>query len=94
MPTEKKRIGYLPRRPIKELIAKLSEEQNISQSKIVGILVEEALIARGVNIPLLELTNNNNKDKYNVSKFNFNNNKVIYDDLNEMISDSGVTYKK
>ena len=43
-----KRIGYLPRKRVLEIIDKISESESISRSKVVGILVEEALDARGI----------------------------------------------
>ena len=41
-----KRIGYLPRKRVLEIIDKISQTESISRSKVVGILVEEALGAR------------------------------------------------
>ena len=43
-----KRIGYLPRKRVLEIIDKISKSESISRSKVVGILVEEALDARGI----------------------------------------------
>ena len=43
-----KRIGYLPRKRVLEIIDKISQAESISRSKVVGILVEEALDARGI----------------------------------------------
>ena len=51
MPTPRKRIGFLPRTQVQEIIDQLSIEENLSQSKVVGILVEEALAARGIFDP-------------------------------------------
>ena len=48
MPTKKRRIGFIPRITVLELINKLSFESNLSISKIVNILVEEALHKRGL----------------------------------------------
>ena len=48
MPTKKKRVGFIPRRDVLELISKLSYENNLSYSKIINILVEEALYTRGM----------------------------------------------
>ena len=47
MPSTRKRIGYLPSINAQETITKIANKENLSQSKVVGILVEEALIARG-----------------------------------------------
>ena len=48
MPTKKKRVGFIPREDVLELIDKLSTENNLSNSKIISILVEEALSIRGI----------------------------------------------
>ena len=48
MPTKKKRVGFIPRVEVMRLIDKLSIENNLSNSKIVSILVEEALSTRGI----------------------------------------------
>ena len=48
MPTKKKRVGFIPRNIVLEIINKLSFENNLSNSKIINILVEEALIQRGI----------------------------------------------
>ena len=48
MPTKKKRVGFIPREDVFEIIEKLSTENNLSNSKIISILVEEALSIRGI----------------------------------------------
>ena len=48
MDTKVKRIGYLPRKRVLEIIDEISKSESISRSKVVGILVEEALGARGI----------------------------------------------
>jgi len=48
MPTKKKRVGFIPRDDVMRIIAKLSIENNLSNSKIISILVEEALSIRGI----------------------------------------------
>tara|TARA_Y100001933_G_C18906217_1_gene524730 strand:- start:64 stop:429 length:366 start_codon:yes stop_codon:yes gene_type:complete len=48
MPTNKKRVGFIPREEVMIILKKLSEEENLSQSKIVSILVEEALEKREI----------------------------------------------
>ena len=47
MPTKKKRVGFIPREDVMKIIDKLSTENNLSNSKIINILVEEALSLRG-----------------------------------------------
>ena len=48
MPTKKKRVGFIPREDVMRIIEKLSIENNLSNSKIISILVEEALSVRGI----------------------------------------------
>jgi len=48
MPTKKKRVGFIPREDVMRIIENLSTENNLSNSKIISILVEEALSIRGI----------------------------------------------
>jgi len=48
MPTKKKRVGFIPREDVMRIINNLSLENNLSNSKIISILVEEALSTRGI----------------------------------------------
>ena len=48
MPTLRKRIGFLPKSEVQTLIEKICIHNKLSQSKVTGILVEEALKSRGV----------------------------------------------
>ena len=48
MPTKKRRVGFIPRSDVLDVINKLSFESNLSISKIINILVEEALYKRGI----------------------------------------------
>ena len=48
MPTKKKRVGFIPREDVMRIIDKMSIENNLSNSKIISILVEEALSIRGL----------------------------------------------
>ena len=48
MPTKKKRVGFIPREDVMKVIDILSLENNLSISKIISILVEEALCIRGI----------------------------------------------
>ena len=66
MPTKKKRVGFIPREDVMRIIDKLSIENNLSNSKIISILVEEALSIRGIfnkkngkAIKSYQLNNNN-----------------------------------
>ncbi len=48
MPSLRKRIGFLPSEEVHEIIEKLCKANEFSQSKVTGLLVEEALRSRGV----------------------------------------------
>ena len=56
MPSQRKRIGYLPRPDVQKILDKICRENKLSQSKVTGILVEEALSSRGI------INTANNKD--------------------------------
>ena len=47
MPTKKKRIGFIPSSDVLKIIDDISVEHNYSNSKVVNVLIEEALNARG-----------------------------------------------
>ena len=47
MPSQRKRIGFLPSEEVHEIIEKLCTANEFSQSKVTGLLVEEALRSRG-----------------------------------------------
>ena len=48
MPTQRRRIGFLPRSEVQKIIDKICNHNKLSQSKVTGILVEEALSSRGL----------------------------------------------
>ena len=68
MPSPRKRIGFLPSEEVHEIIEKLCTANEFSQSKVTGLLVEEALRSRGV---LNESYGQNNNDKNNFINFTF-----------------------
>ena len=100
MPSPRKRIGFLPSEEVHEIIEKLCTANEFSQSKVTGILVEEALRSRGVlnksfgqnNFKKSELINFSfDPDPFfenNKSPFNVNdyevNKKVLSDDIKMM----------
>ena len=90
MPSKRKRIGYLPSLNIQEIITNIANEEKISQSKLVGILVQEALIARG----LVELKNTDDliSKRTDSIKNKINNSTYKYRYIDELISDKGITY--
>ena len=78
MPTKKKRVGFIPREDVMRIIDKLSIENNLSNSKIIGILVEEALSIRGIF----------NKKNGKISKsyqLNIDNSQILSDNSNDFI---------
>ena len=70
MPSQRKRIGFLPSDEVHEIIEKLCKANEFSQSKVTGLLVEEALRSRGV---LNESFILNTKDKDDFINFSFEN---------------------
>ena len=48
MPSQRKRIGFLPSEEVHDIIDKICKANKYSQSKVTGILVEEALRSRGL----------------------------------------------
>ena len=55
MPSPRTRIGFLPSEEVHEIIEKLCTANEFSQSKVTGLLVEEALRSRGVlNQPFVQ----------------------------------------
>ena len=85
-----KRIGYLPRKRVLEIIAQISKSESISRSKVVGILVEEALDARGIaNFGYSNLS----KTKSFSSEIYTDNQPIknISDSEDEFVDDSGYT---
>ena len=60
MPSPRKRIGFLPSEEVHKIIEKLCTANKFSQSKVTGLLVEEALRSRKV---LNESLVQNNFDK-------------------------------
>ena len=68
MPSPRKRIGFLPSEEVHEIIEKLCTVNEFSQSKVTGLLVEEALRSRGV---LNESDGQNKADKEDLINFSF-----------------------
>ena len=79
MPTKKRRVGFIPRNDVLEIIGKLSFENNLSYSKIVCILVEEALFKRGI------LTAMDKEDCLTKNKISDNNYSIDSDSYKKFI---------
>ena len=77
MPSPRKRIGFLPSEEVHKIIEKLCTANQFSQSKVTGLLVEEALRSRGVLNESFDTNTRNKKDFINFSfeqeKFSKNN---------------------
>ena len=100
MPSPRKRIGFLPSVEVHEIIEKLCTAYEFSQSKVTGLLVEEALRSRGVlnesfvqnkieKRDLINLSfNQETFSENNKSPFNVDeyeiNKKVLFDDIKMM----------
>ena len=78
MPTKKKRVGFIPREDVMRIIEKLSTENNLSNSKIISILVEEALSVRGI---------------FNKKNGNATQSYLLIDNNSQNISDSSDNFK-
>ena len=99
MPSPRKRIGFLPSEEVHEIIEQLCTANEFSQSKVTGLLVEEALRSRGIlnqsfcqKKPEGDLINfsfdqetfsENNKSLLNVEDYEVNKN-VLSDDIKMM----------
>ena len=94
MPSNRKRIGFLPSEEVHNIIEKICKDNKFSQSKVTGILVEEALRSRGAlkNIKysrsfriIDEYTNPDNLSKESPlnpnNQYSYINNKNMKEDL-------------
>ena len=91
MENKVKRIGYLPRKRVLEIIDEISKSESVSRSKVVGILVEEALGARG--IANFGYNNSNKSNLYHSNNYNNIQNESINigEAEDEFVDDSGYT---
>ena len=81
MPTKKKRVGFIPREDVMRIIDKLSIENNLSNSKIISILVEEALSIRGI-------FNKKNGKATQSYQFNKENSQNLFDNSGDFIDNA------
>ena len=100
MPSQRKRIGFLPSEEVHAIIDKLCLANEFSQSKVTGLLVEEALRSRGVlsnsfpakesdilnfiNYSIDQETLSKNNKSFNSSNVYTVNKKSISDDIKMM----------
>ena len=62
MPTNKKRVTFIPALEVQKILDKLCNEGKISHSKLAGKLVEEGILFREIFSPLT-LDDNKNKNR-------------------------------
>ena len=86
MPTKKKRVGFIPREDVMKIIDKLSIENNLSNSKIISILVEEALSIRG----MFNKKNGKATQSYQLNKENSQN---LFDNSDNLIDNAKLSIK-
>ena len=91
MPSPRKRIGFLPSEEVHEIIEKLCTANEFSQSKVTGLLVEEALRSRGVLNESYGQNQNNNRDFIN---FSFDNERFSVDNKSPLNVDEYAVNKK
>ena len=91
MPSPRKRIGFLPSEEVHEIIEKLCTANEFSQSKVTGLLVEEALRSRGV---LNKSFGKNYIDKGDLINFSFDRETLSEDNKSPRNMDEFVVNKK
>ena len=91
MENKVKRIGYLPRKRVLEIIDEISKSESISRSKVVGLLVEEALDARGIENFGYGNISKSNSYKSDIYKEVQNENLQSKSAEDEFVDDSGYT---
>ena len=91
MPSPRKRIGFLPSEEVHEIIEKLCTANQFSQSKVTGLLVEEALRSRGV---LNESSGQNHNDIANFLNFSFDHETISENNKSSLNLDDYEVNKK
>ena len=91
MPSPRKRIGFLPSEEVHEIIEKLCTANEFSQSKVTGLLVEEALRSRGV---LNESYGQNQNNKDDFINFSFDNETIFENNKSPENGDDYLVNKK
>ena len=91
MPSPRKRIGFLPSEEVHEIIEKLCTANEFSQSKVTGLLVEEALRSRGV---LNDSYGKNQNEKNDFINFSFDHEKFSENNKSPLSVDEYAVNKK
>ena len=91
MPSPRKRIGFLPSEEVHEIIEKLCIANEFSQSKVTGLLVEEALRSRGI---LNESYGQNQNYKRDVINFSIDHETISENNSSSLNVDEYAVNKK
>ena len=91
MPSPRKRIGFLPSQEVHEIIEKLCRSNKFSQSKVTGLLVNEALRSRGV---LNESFGQNKQSEKELLNFSFDPERFSENNKSPRIEDEYIFNKK
>ena len=91
MPSPRKRIGFLPSEEVHEIIEKLCITNEFSQSKVTGLLVEEALRSRGM---LNESYGQNQNNKIDLINFSFDHETFSENNRSSLNADQYAVNKK
>ena len=91
MPSQRKRIGFLPSEEVHDIIDRICKANEFSQSKVTGLLVEEALRSRGV---LSDNFGSKNSDKSKYINYSFEKETFSQNNISTDISDDYAVNKK
>ena len=91
MPSNRKRIGFLPSEEVHDIIDRICKANEFSQSKVTGLLVEEALRSRGV---LGDTYSERSIDKGDFYNYSFEQERLIKDNQSSRNSDAYTLNKK
>ena len=91
MPSPRKRIGFLPSEKVHKIIDKLCTANEFSQSKVTGLLVEEALRSRGI---LNESFSQNIQDNEELMSFSFDQEAFPENNKTQLTVDDYIVNKK
>ena len=91
MPSPRKRFGFLPSEEVHEIIEKLCTANEFSQSKVTGLLVEEALRSRGV---LSESFGKNKNERGDLVNFSFDQETISENNISSLYTEDYEVNKK
>ena len=98
MPTKKRRVGFIPRNDVLDIINELSYENNLSFSKVINLLVEEALYNRGLYTISKRSFFDKNKsfkeDDRGTDKINNLNKEFNYKFNNKLLKEENLNFKQ